>query len=261
MKKLISVILMSFLFSTSSMAFDGLELGVSLMGSKSDSTGEYEVDGVIIADYLGLEVELNDNLSLSLVPTAAEIALGDGKKVQVYTDMATLNYYGENDFHAMISAVNIDYKDFNNFTIQEDGNVALADLRAVKYFSLGAIELDISGSLSLGGITRSEDLIEGVNTEISGKHYYTGEVMGGIQMPITDSIDIYLYSGGYYRDAEKFEETGFFGGVNIPFKEFRGIDASIYFEYDNVDRNYVLEGTGAEANKDSMARMGLRITF
>ncbi len=258
MRLLATLMLLS--FSTLTMAIDGLNLGVSLLGSKSDKVDDFDVNGVLIIDYAGYNFDLRDDLALQLVPTSAEIGLSDGSKTQVYTDLATLQYYGEDNFIAMVNAIAIDYKDYDNFAIQEKKKMALVEAVVTKFIPVGKIEFDLSGIISAGGEVETKDLINDGTTKLDTDHKYTAEVMGGVFIPLKDSLDLYVYAGTYREEAKAYVQKGSYFGAELPF-QYNNLTTSIYLEVENTDKNYVLGSSQGDSLDDQMIKLGIKVNF
>lgn len=274
MKKILLLISMMIMaLSTQTQAIEGFDMGVSLMGTRGEIEGEFDVDGVLFVLYEGYEIGINDNSALNLIATGYETSV-DGKKVKVYTDLATWQYYGENDFQAMITAVSLDRKTMNNIAERTNEKLAYIEATATKFFALDTIILDASLAVSLGGKTKNEESIKGVVAKFEDDHFYTVEALAGVSYEIDSEIDIYLYAGASYQKGDKSTRTDLFIGAESNAGSFKvggkKFFVQPYFEYTYRKSNYVdfeegsfdpLQNVFNTPVTGSSAEAGIRIRF
>jgi hypothetical protein len=264
MKKLsFLAVLSSLFFAQAASAVDGLNIGVSVLTSKSDSSDKYDVNGVLFIDYEGYEVALDDDKSLNILPTSIEVSV-NGEKVQAYTDAATLSYYGVENLEIAISAISVDYKKFNNFAIRENEELALVDASVTKFFALGTFDIDLTAGLALGGYSKNKIGVNDGTKDYRDTHFYTLDMGAGMNIPVTDTIDLYVYGGYSMKKGENTEMNTTYAGAEM----FGGVIAkditwTPYFEIKKQD--YVNSDSGIEnmfkTANDTQMLLGIKVRF
>lgn len=270
MKNLLSLLFVCGLLSgpVFSEELNGFDIGVSVLGSQSDSTGEYEVNGMLFMSYEGYEKSINDDSSMYILPTSIEIDV-QGEKVQVYTDLATLHNYRFDNLELAISAISIDYKKYNNFAIRENGKAALIDMSATKFFPVGSLEVDISAGLAAGGVAEHTLVInDGTEFDSSSKHHVSIDFGAGIDIPITDTMDLYGYAGHMREKGDNYEaQRTYFGAELYGVKPSRNSNLIPFLRYstDKFDgENSILFPQNDSPNfqlEDSLLELGFRYEF
>lgn len=262
MKKLFSLLFICGLLFQPALAeeLDGFDIGVSVLGSKSDSTGEYEVNGMLFMSYEGYEKSINDNSSMYILPTSIEIDV-QGEKVQVFTDAATLHYYGIDNLELAISAISIDYKKYNNFAIRENGKAALIDMSATKFFTVGSLDIDISAGVAAGGVAEHTLVIsDGTEVDSSSKHHVSVDFGAGVDIPITDTMDLYGYAGHMREKGDNYEAKRTYIGAELyGIKPSKRTEFIPYIRYSTED--FDSQNESHFQLDDSLLELGFRITF
>jgi hypothetical protein len=237
---------------------DDVHMGVSLMGSKTDKKGDYQLEGVILFAYDGLGFELSEDKDLRILPTDSQIAI-NGKMVQVYTNAATLEYYVTDDFELAVSALSVDYKKFNDFSVRKSEKMAALSTSATKYIAVGSLVIDASVSVALAGRTRDELFIGEANDRITVKdtHYYTVGAKIGVDIPVTNKFRVYAYARAEFQKGDETEKTSFSAGLELyEGLEFFNLHFTPHIDYVTERVNY-----GNSSVDDSMLRFGLRLDF
>ena len=264
MKKLSYLLVLSSLFFTNAAsAIEGLDIGVSVITSKTDTNDKYDVNGVLFINYEGYEFGLDDDKSLNILPTSIEVSV-NGEKVQAYTDAATLQYYGVENLELAISAISVDYKKFNNFSIRESEKMALVDASVTKFFALGSIDIDLTAGLALGGYSKNKIGVSDGAKDYRDSHFYTLDMGAGANIPVTDTIDLYVYGGYSMQKGENTElNTTYFGGEMFGGVLAKDITYTPYFEVRQQD--YVNSDSGMEnmfkTAEDTQVLFGIRVRF
>lgn len=250
------------------------DIGVSVITTKSDSSDDRSFDGVVFMSYDGYEYDLED-MNINLIPTSVEVSI-DGKKVQAYTDLATLTYYSIEDLELMISLVEIDYKKNNDFKFKKEDKVVLVNAGVSKIINLGkvensimskaihalhmdGIEIDLNAEISFGGRIRSKSLLDNEIFSDKESHRYTTEISIGAIIPLGDTTDLYVYGASYRQVGENSKKRGVVIGANLSgFEVGKSVSASPYVEY--VSERVTSTGfSGSE--EDTKMLFGVRFTF
>ncbi len=239
-------------------AFENVDIGISLVTTESDSYDTPRVRGVIFMTYDGYDYALSDTMNLNIIPTSAEVSV-NGDKVVVYTDVATLNYYGIEGLELAASAIQVDYKKIDDFVVEEREKVALVDLQATKFFAVGSLEIDLTAAASLGGYTKTKFNLLDENLEQKETHYATVDVSVGINIPVTDTKDILLHAGKYREFDENTMVDGHYAGVAIyGFEIADKYPVSLEFNY--VESKYGLQGAFEDVTATKFL-FGISISF
>ena len=256
---------------------DGMKLGVTLLTTEADSSGTTEVKGVLFMNYDGYMIEMDDQYSeLYLVPTNVYVDV-EGKQVMSYVDLATLHYYGSDklgsafeNVELQVSLLSMNYEKLDNFTVNVDQTVAIADFNAVKnvevdFFSIGVLQLDFSIGATFGGKTKQDIILSPEEEyEFSDSHFYTVDGIIGSNIKLTDSVDLLIYAGYGYQKNKRSEIEKTIAGVQVyGFKLGDSVEIMPYFEM--VKKDYVRADSGLEdmfsSTKDSMLMFGIRVFF
>ncbi len=212
-------IFMTFTLMARSFASDRIHWGISLLTSKTDSVDEYNVNGVVFAEYDGLEFDIKKDRLINLVPTTAEISVG-GKQVRVFTDLATLEYYGLENIQLNVSAISLDYDKLDGFAIKSTQKAAAIDMSATTFKTLGIIDFDFTAGVSLGGYTKAKIIVDDGETDPythnnRDTHYGTVDFSVGGTVNVVDEVDLYFYGGTYKQFGDNTTERGVYAGASL----------------------------------------------
>lgn len=253
----------------SSLKTHGVYLGVSLFGRKVED--EHEFEGAILVNYKGYTMS-SDTYDIVLVPTNFDISVG-GERVMVFTDAATLEYWGD-DFDIAVNAVSLDYRKNEGLKLEKSQDLTALEIKGVKYFTpkdlndnwrASGIDFEIFANIGLGGRT---ELITWDNEEkidYSGNKYFSADVGLGANIKLTSDLpgesllgsdsDLYLYGGARYNRSEDMESFRTYIGAELYTGKFdNGLTVTPYFDIFWEDINYMMgssdqkiDGMGAEA--------------
>lgn len=260
MPKIRYLLIFSFMLSLGAKAdmSDDFTMGVSLIGSTTGSSESYDIEGVLLFNYDGYGVELDMDKDLRLIPTDVKISV-DGKMVQVYTNVATLDYYMSDDIEIAATLIAIDYRKFNDYSIRKSEKAAAASFAITKYLAVGSFAVDLGAHISLGGYTRDQILLEDGKHLLKDTHYYTIGAKIGIDIPITDEYKLYIYARADYQQGDETSRSSYAVGAEL----YEGIDmfnetihVVPYVDYVSERIDY-----GSSSVQDNMFRFGIRFTF
>lgn len=252
------LLMVGIVFAPIASAIEGLNLGVAVTTVRTDDEKDVKVDGLFFADFEGFEKDFGDDKTINFVPTSVEIEM-DGKKVKAYTDIATLQLYGMENIEVAITAFSAKYEKRDDFFLRKEEKVSVVDVSATKFIPLGSMDLDITAAVSAGGYIKSQFKIANEYQNIRERHNYTVDIGAGINAPITDTIDLYFYGGGFQQNGETTQTTGVYAGVEVYGIEIAK-DVVLTPHLDFVQKK-VDAGSLFDSVESSAILMGVRIDF
>ncbi len=258
--------LLLLLFSFISIAhaeFSDFDLGVSVLTTDTNSADSYDVKGVLFMTFDGYDVALNKDTTLSILPTGIFVDV-EGKQVQAYTDVGTLQYYGQDQLEIYLSAISIDYDKLDRFNISTQRTMAIADLNVVKYFSIGSFKIDTSFGVAVAGkSTQDISLSEEEEFHFSDTHFYSADAIVGANYSLTDTIDLYVYTGYSHQKNKNSELNEYSVGIHIYGFELGSTEIIPSVEY--ITKDYVSQHSGLadqfSSIDDSLISLGLKFAF
>ncbi len=235
----------------------GMELGVTVLTSKVESTGESKVEGVVFMNYDGYEQSIGEDQSLNLVPTSVEVSV-DGKKVKAYTNLATYQT-SFRELELSITGLKIEYEKRDDLAIFEQQKVALVDLAATKFFSVGSMEIDVTLAASFGGQLKTKArFMDGSVRDVTDDHNYTVDLGAGAYVGMTDDIDVYFYGGKSITSGEATDTEKVYAGLEVFGGEItKNITYSPFIEYVSQKTEF---SNRFDSVEDSAILIGIRIT-
>lgn len=254
---------------------DGSDVGVTLLGSHSSESGEYEIDAALFFMYEGYDLDhyASDDYTLEIVPTTATVTV-DGKRVKVYTDLASLTYWGD-DLSIIVNAVSLTYRKNKDLKINKRSDYSYLDVAVKKYISLGHngnsdIEFFVLGEASLGGESRVYTTVNSKRIKSTDKSYIGASVEVGVSLPITQGLpgsdfigaktDLYLYAGYGHQKGKDTSTHRTYIGLELDTGSItKDLTITPYMDY--VHERVDLTKNFDEIIKDSIVNFGVRVNF
>ena len=252
---------------------EGVKVGVGVLGVNQDS--ETSVDAIFVFSYSGYELEqiINDDVSLHVVPTSIRTSV-NGNSVSVYTDAASLQYYGRDDLELILSAISLDYKKETGLRIEKTQQLSFLDFSAIKYFALddtevSGIDFYLRGNIGLGGKTKIKAIFDDFGLLEEGDSVKTKlGAEAGLNLPITDYLpnggfgsgtDLNLYIGHEKVNGEHLDVDRTYIGLDLYMGNTGGVTYAPFIDYVREDLEF--SKRFSDKTSQSFINFGIRVTF
>lgn len=244
-----------------------VSVGVGLVGQKIND--EDQVRGVLFLNYDGYEMELNDESTLEIIPTNITVDF-NGDSIQVFTNLTTYQYWGEESLLLMAEAISVDYKKNVQLKIDEMNNVSVLKFSATKFIPLDvlsdtSIDFYVKGGLGLLGKSRGAyytDLNE--HSHYDETTYGAGNIEVGLNLPLVNKSylggkdsNLMMYVGKHQSRGESLKMDRTYIGLELSTgKTSMGWEFTPFIDmvWDKIEH-------GSSQSKEYTGNIGLKLSW